>query len=283
MLGQLNRSNCDWDRIGFLFVALGLLLSAGLKVYALTSDDFADLHFQLPISLLWVSVVLEIAYATFLSSRVSTAAKQLTCTVVFSLLAAISFIRWSQGFVSCGCFGMVTIHPAIAGVICTAIAAIALARLSLHEDMTQALSELSEIWSLHRATIWFTVCLTCVTWLVTEKSIEAWGDRLFNGPKPILAHVEEIDKIPVNTEVFVNFQLHNRSTDDVEVVGVTSSCSCMGTRRFAGFIRPNESRKFEARLVSRTPGPFHEQLKIYTDSRRQPVVAVDFVSVAMEK
>ncbi|MDV6032658.1 MAG: DUF1573 domain-containing protein [Phycisphaera sp. RhM] len=282
-MGQLNRSNRDWDRIGFLLVSLGLLLSAGLKVYALTSDDFADLHFQLPISLLWISVVFEIAFATFLYSSASTAAKHLSCTVLFSIVAVISFIRWSQGHVNCGCFGMVTIHPAIAGVICVAIAVIALVRLSLCDGTTQALSELSEIWSLHQAPIWFTVCLACVTWLVTEKRIEVWGDRLLNGPKPILAHVEAIDEIPVDTEVFVDFQLHNRSANDVEVVGVTSSCSCMGTRRFAGFIRPNESRKFEARLVSRTPGPFHERLMIYTDSRRQPVVAVDFFSVAMEK
>ncbi len=258
-------------------------MSAGLKVYALTSDDFADLHFQLPISLLWVSVVFEVAYATFLHSRVSAAVKHLSCTVIFLLFAAISFIRWSQGYENCGCFGMVSIHPVIAGVICATIATIALARLSLHEESTEAISELSDIWSLNQTSFWFVVCLACVTWLVTEKRIEVWGDRLLNGPKPILVHVEQIGEIPINTEVFINFQLHNRSDSDVEVVGVTTSCSCMGTRRFAGFIRPNESREFEARLVSATPGPFHERLMIYTDSSRQPVVAVDFVSATMEK
>ncbi len=283
MPGQIHQSNQTWDRSGFLLVSLGLIVSAGLKVYTLTSDDFADLHFQLPSSLLWVSIVFEFAYATFLYSSVATAAKQLSCVLVFSVFAVISLIRWGLGYVDCGCFGMVAIHPVITGAICAVAATVALVRLYSHQGLTDAISELSELWSLHQVPIWFTVGLACVTWLATEKRIEDWGDRLINGPKPILAYVDQIGEIPINTEVFVNFQLHNRSSSDVEVVGVTTSCSCMGTRRYAGFIRPHESRQFEARLVSTTPGRFHERLLIYTDSRRQPVVAVDFFSVTMEK
>ncbi len=118
------------DRVGLLVVAILIVFSAASKTVALSTDEFAEHRYALPIGVLWASVVVELAFAEFLLfSRVSLATKLAAVSIAFLLLAVASLVRWMLGVQDCGCFSAVSIPASLAGIFCFGISLVAVFRI----------------------------------------------------------------------------------------------------------------------------------------------------------
>ena len=142
--------------------------------------------------------------------------------------------------------------------------------------------ELAQINSAHGKLIAFTIGLIICIAVAADPQFDRWIKRFTSGPEPINSSTHLIENIPLNKEVFVEFKLENMSDRPIRLAGCRSSCSCLGVGNITGYLDPRSKREFTARLWMSEEGSFHQRLSVFTDSRRQPVVAVDFLGFSKE-
>jgi hypothetical protein len=252
-----------------------LLVTALLKLHGLAFSPFEP---QLLLPLRWQHLVLmevEAALGVWLLSGQALRTAKIAGIVFFGAAAGASIYLATIGQESCGCFGKVRASPWFAlGLDLACLAALVFVRGKPSERAGSVLKS-----------FWVQVALaTCVILglgaeafiLIVDnpsRVLARWrGDILALEPAFIDAGAEIAGR-----QRTVKLRVHNYSDRNVEIVGGTSSCSCIATESLPVKIMANQAKEIKIVINYKgTPGKFIHQFVLYTDHPSARVMYVSF-------
>lgn len=262
-------------RVLFLFVGSLLLVTALLKFHSFLLSPFVP---QLLLPYRWqvlALILVEFLLALWFLSGQALAAARLMGMLFFSLAGLASLYMIWIGQTSCGCFGKINTNPWVALTI--DLAALILL-FFIRSSRTEPVS------SLLKSTA-FQVALGTV--VILGLAIELFFLSV-DDPERVLAQWRG-DIITINPSVIdagsamlgekrqVTLRIHNYSDRIVDIVGGTSTCSCVAIESLPVNIRIGAYKDIKVIVGYKgTPGQFIRQFVVYTDHPSARVVYVSF-------
>ncbi len=269
----------------FALIAALLLASALLKSWMLTSDPFSDLRTGFPIGILGVAIVIEfIVTYCLISRRVSVAAKWTLSSTLFLIFLAVSVVRFTLGFRTCGCFGVLEV-PQWTSLAVT-LSALTLLAVSCgpRQIMETYRSGSSEIqaWLAPRQLEILSGSLVLLLFAgMTYQPVKEEITQLFF-QRPVAASPVLLDDIKLGESHYGKAVLTNTSTSPISVVGAEKSCGCIALDVGRTVIEPGESVTLSFLITPKEVGSFHHRLIYFLDSQQQQRVGVEILGYCKE-
>jgi hypothetical protein len=265
-------------------LALVLLTSAGLKGHGLLSGASVEDSRLMSPHLQVAGIEMEILVGLWLLSGVAIRAAWVVAVGLFVTLAGMSLSLALDGQQSCGCFGQLRVSPWWSFALgVTAITALLIWRPRLVSKPQPA----PATWYRSVATTAlgaaaFLALIGGVFVVASEDPAQAlaqWRGELI-GVRPA---VSQVGNGVAGEERSFTIQLTNNGNQKIQVIGGTTTCSCLTTKDLPITISPGESKSIDVNMTFRgTPGRFQHQFILYTDDNKQPIVAAQFVGRVTE-
>lgn len=266
-----------------LALLAGLLaLTTGLKLHLLLTSPFADIATATPLPVLWLALFAELVVIGVIISRVPSEIKWLVVTGFFAVLAAVSLYNVFSGKTTCGCAGGIELHP-ITFLIVNILVLLLLCLIFPQNSQFMAILSKSGEFYRQRITPNFGAVLgvlaSIMIFLFSQSTIgrEIYekhyrGNDIF--VKPVSLGV--INKS--STETIAEVRLTNLSDFNITILDVKTSCSCVAVSSLINSsLPPHSATNVKVSFFRKRSGSLRERMIVRTNSKRQPVVVVDFI------
>ena len=100
------------------------------------------------------------------------------------------------------------------------------------------------------------------------------GIRYLNGDRILVSHsISDLGEFQPKQIKITRFELINRGSKVIQIIGSKSTCSCVMTSDLPQSINPGSMANLVVKVHPSQPaGSFSEQLTLYTDSNRQHTI-----------
>ncbi len=189
--------------------------------------------------------------------------------VLFTVLAGVSLFLISEGLSSCGCFGRVVVHPWLTFVLDATLIALLLIFRPMPEPVRDGQPNL-----LH-AVVGAAAILVVAgggTMIYWGTGIEGTITRLRGEALTLDPAIVELGEGVVGTTREFSVSVVNHTDQPLELIGGTSSCSCIVTRDLPRIVPARGRCDVPVTATfSGSPGLFQHQLEFYCshDIRRK--------------
>ena len=255
-------------------------LTAGLKLHLLLTSPFADIVTATPLPILWLALFAEVIVIGVIITRVPSEIKWSVVTGFFAVLAVVSLYNVLSGKTTCGCAGVLEIHP----VWFLAVNVVALALLLAFRPET---SRVMQQWSEMRMPAQWAGTLAGIVLIAVGFSLSqsAWARDYVNAQwlgQPAVAIPASLGRMPLAPQE-CKLTLRNVSNQERKIVGYQRSCKCVVPNEVIQAVIPPEGvLPIRIQVKPTSPGRFHQRLLFFLDSPQQHVVAADIHGFFLE-
>ncbi len=255
-------------------VVLLLYLAAVLKFATFFSSAVDAAYVPPSLRLLGVGFDLTVA-ALILRNRDLHSSLKLIC-LSFTILGFASVYLYSDGYATCGCAGIISLDPLYVSVFDFFIVAVSGAMIVCYrsivkrhaipiENSGKRLSATLNSFSLGAGLFYILIGLF---YLVMP--------YIAPGPLEISRNINFGSRRLGDGIFEVEFPIRNKGFDDIQIVGMSSTCRCMGVISERKVIAPSSQGSLVVRVYPQRTGRFSQQLFVYTDHPRQLRISVLF-------
>lgn len=259
-------------------MVLGLLLlaAAGLKAQGLALEPTGE-HTILSSPRLEIAAIeAEILLGVWLLSGWAARFAWVAALAFFGILAGVSSYLALVGQQDCGCFGRVAVNPWLTfSIDIAAVAALLVWRPRAGDARDRA------VWlgSIVKAIAGAMVILALFGGVVlavydspAEAIVKLRGEKVTVEPA-----INEIGSGSLGEERVFHLELTNHDIKPIQIVGGTTTCSCITTDQLPVSLAPGASATILVRIRLRgKPGSFEHRFILYTDDENQPWIVARF-------
>jgi hypothetical protein len=267
-----------FDLVRFAVAAV-LLFGAALKVHSLVTGDLPAAGVLRNPSALRLAATFEIALASwlFLGWHV----RWLSCATVafFATGAAYTTLLAIQGQQSCGCLGVLTIHPGLVAVFDLAVVVVVVLSVrpivrNIRGPICRRILSVSPAMVLPPSAL-----LLAAAWLPADAV--AWVRRDALRIEPAIVHIGE--GYPGQEYVF-SVRIVNRAARPVRIIGGTAECNCSVRLERPLVLEGNSAVTIPVSVIyAGAPGRFQRAFRFYSESPTQPVLESWYLGRVLER
>ncbi|MFO0842484.1 MAG: DUF1573 domain-containing protein [Gemmataceae bacterium] len=247
-----------------------------MKLYGLSLDPFAEGSVLASPRLQIAAIELEILLGLWLLAGWAARWSWLASLGMFSVFACVSLYLALAGQASCSCFGRLMVSPWITvGIDVAAVAALVVWR------PVPDVEGLRPAWVQQVVKVAVGVCLLLAigsgaarVGFASPAEALAWlrGEAVTVDPA-----VYDVGKGTRGEERTFRIQLTNRTRQPIQVVGGTTTCSCVTTKDLPLTLAEGETESIEVSVAFvGSPGRFQRLFRLITDAASQPRVVARF-------
>jgi|GEM_PF-1167754 len=267
-------------RVVFFLIGCLLTVTAGLKLWMLMTDPFADIVTGFSVWVLWFGILCELLLVSLLLSPVELSLKIGFSFVLFGAFFIISISRSLMGFENCGCAGVASFKPWVAVVFNGSIIAVLYITAIMNESGLRVISKaiVKAIIGMDKQVFGAICGAGMVLLLGVILSMNDTSRAMFSYfiAKPnVQADSVNIGKRSPHELMIVPVVFRNASRFPVTITGSTKSCVCISADALGKTIPPFGSLTIDVAVKASTTGRFRQRFVCFLDFPLQPVVAVD--------
>ncbi len=265
-----------------LLVGGVLLAAAGLKGHGLALGPLAQDSFLASPRLQIATIQVEVLLGLWLLSGWAMRAARVVAIGFFGIMAAVSLYLALAGQASCGCFGRLTVSPWLTLALdVTAVAALAVWR-PVRSTETRPAAWLRGVLRTGFGAAAFLALIGGAFLLTSDDPTRALA-RLRGEVISIEPAVSQVGEGVAGEQRTFPISLTNHGDRVVQIIGGTTTCSCIATGDLPITVPPGESRPIEVQVTFRgTSGRFQHNFILYTDDEKSPVVTARFAGRVIE-
>ncbi len=255
------------------FLAAVLFTTALLKLHLLFTDPFADITAATPVPLLWMAFFAEIGIVWLVFSKITLPWQWLIFISFFGVLSLFSFANVLMGKATCGCTGAFVVNPVwflAFDIFAVAILAvnnpgIRLGHFSNFQNMSESIAKFSG------------VVVVVIGFSLTQSStFKDYVRKTF--VEDVKVSVVNLGNLPMSKTADAQVRITNNSSEIRNIWGMRKSCTCVvDDLQIPLPIPANGYVTISLSIHPKGPGPFHQRVLFYVDSKRQHVAAADIV------
>ena len=232
----------------FSFIGILLVSTAILKLWAVFTDSFADVHIGLPRIVIYLLIFFELVIGIWNLAFTHSKVLALINTITFSTFTIAALAKFVMGVESCGCAGMLELPTWVFLLIDLSIMLGLLWNFKeTQQGLVQVRSEFGKISSSARGQIiGFLIALSI--FILSQFEFSKRLDELIVGKPQISTAVTFKEKPIAGQILFANVTIANNSPWPARFIGSQKSCNCVSTLQSIKMIEPNDKIEFEVRV-----------------------------------
>jgi hypothetical protein len=189
--------------------------------------------------------------------------------LTFGILGLASVYLYSAGYTSCGCGGVISLDPLYVSVFDFLIVALAVTMVIYSRASAKRHAVPIEYCGRHLSPTLTSFSLGAGLFYISIGLYYVLFPYIAPGPLEISTNINFGSRRLADGVFEVTFPIRNIGVGDVQIIGVSSTCRCIGVLFERKKIAPNGQDSLVVRVYPQRTGRFAQALVVYTNHPRQ--------------